>query len=182
MAALPIPHTAQYLHRASVALDNYLEQVTHASIEELYGNHRDSLYRIALRVTRNADDAEDVVQNVFLRMLRNERQPDLGRCAAPYLKRAATNAAIDLIRKRTQRAETDLPPYHRAAEPTFVEQHHVRQVLGTLPPQNAQLFELHYRGGYLYEELAQRFGLQVGTVKSRLHRIRAALQKELRAA
>ncbi|MGA8870223.1 MAG: RNA polymerase sigma factor, partial [Candidatus Acidiferrales bacterium] len=60
--------------------------------------------------------------------------------------------------------------------------HHVRQVLGKLPPKNAELFELHYRGGYSYEELAERFGIQVGAVKSRLFRIRAALQKEMQAA
>ncbi len=182
MAALPLPRPVRYLLEASIAYSNYNEPEVNASLEELYASHRAVVYRAALRVTHNADDAEDVVQNVFLRMIRHAKRPDMGRCATAYLRRAATNAAIDLIRKRTQRAETDLPLHHPAAEQTFVEQRHVRQVLDRLPPRNAKLFELHYQGGYVYEELAECFGIKVGTVRSRLHRIRAALQKELLAA
>jgi len=181
MAALPNPHPVQYLHAENIVFSNHLEATTDRWIEALYAKHRDFLFRVAMRVTRNAGDAEDVVQNVFLRMMRNDTRPDVGRCVVAYLKRAAVNTAIDLIRKRTQRAETELPPHFPAAEQTFVERRHVRQVLDKLPPKNATLFELHYRG-YLYQELAEHFGMQVGTVKSRLHRIRAGLQKELESA
>jgi RNA polymerase sigma-70 factor (ECF subfamily) len=153
-----------------------------ASLEELYAHHRNFTYRVALRVMRNADDAEDVVQNVFLRMMKNGKRLDADCSATAYLRRAATNAAIDLIRKRNHRAETDLPAYHPAAEQSVMEKHYVRQVLDKLPSQHAEMFEMHYREGYAYEALAESFGVQVGTVKSRLHRIRAALQKELQAA
>jgi DNA-directed RNA polymerase specialized sigma24 family protein len=51
-----------------------------------------------------------------------------------------------------------------------------------LPPRNAKLFEMHYRDGYLCDELANRFEMHTGTVKSRLHRIRVTLQKQLQAA
>ncbi len=174
MTVLTLPKSTQYFHQETIVNSNL-----HA---DLYVTHRDFIFRIALQVLHNVDDAEDVVQNVFLRMMRNDTRPEAGRSAAGYLRRAATNAAIDIIRKRTQRAETELPDYHPAPDQTFVEQHHVRQVLEKLPPKNAKLFELHYRGGYAYEELAEDFGIEVGTVKSRLHRIRAALQKELQAA
>jgi len=140
------------------------------------------IYFVAFRVTRNAVDAEDVVQNVFLRMMRTDKQPDVGRCAVAYFSRAATNAAIDLIRKRTQRAETDLQPWYSVAEHAFVEDHDVRQALHKLAPTDATLCEMHYRDGYLYHELAEHFGIPVGTVKSRLHRIRGELQNELQAA
>jgi RNA polymerase sigma factor (sigma-70 family) len=114
--------------------------------------------------------------------MRTDKRPDVGRCATAYFRRAATNTAIDLIRQRATRAETTLPPFHPAAQQTLLEHRHVRQVLGKLAPKDATLFELHYSNGYLYRELAERFGLQVGTVKSRLHRIRAELQDELQAA
>jgi RNA polymerase sigma-70 factor, ECF subfamily len=183
MATTPISSKLQYLHSAILVDSNYGEaQDAQSPMEELYVSHRDFIYRAALRVIRNADDAEDAVQNVFLRLMRNGGAPDLGNGAAAYWRRAAVNAAIDLIRRRTQRAETGLPPCHPAAEQKVMERHHVRQVLGKLPPQSAELFELHYRGGYSYEELAERFGIQVGAVKSRLYRIRAALQKEMQAA
>lgn len=180
MAAFPDPHPVQYLRVRSVASGNHLEVTTGSWIETLYANHRDFILRVALRLTRNPGDAEDVVQNVFLRMIRNDTGPAVGSCPVAYLRRATIHTAIDLIRKRTQRAETDLPPDFPAAEQKLAQQRHVRQVLDKLPPKYATLFEMHCRG-YLYLELAERFGMQVGTVKSRLHRIRAVLQKELEA-
>ena len=183
MAALPIPHPATYFHKSSVVSSNYPDPDLQTRwLEDLYAAYRDFIYRVAYRVTHNSGDAEDVVQNVFLRMMRTGKRPDVGHSAEGYLRRAATNAAIDLIRKRTQRAETNLAPWHSAAEETFLERQHVERVLGKLAPKDASLFELHYDCGYLYEELAGRFGIPVGTVKSRLHRIRAELQEELRAA
>ena len=165
MSIRSVSHTPQYLHTGNI-----------------YMQHRDFLYRVALRILHNADDAEDVVQNVFLRMMRNDHAPDEGRSAVGYLRRAAKNAAIDVIRKRTQRAESELGTYYPAADEGFARRRHVRQVMEQLPVRNAQLIELHYHGGYMYEELASHFGMQIGTVKSRLHRIRAVLQEELRAA
>jgi len=180
MATLPNPHPLQYLRRESVTTSNHPGATTDSGIETLYSNHRDFLFRVALRVTRNAGDAEDVVQNVFLRMMRNDTGPEAGSSPVAYLRRAAVHTAIDLIRKRAQRAETDLPRHLPAAEQKFAERRHVRQALDKLPPKHAALFEMHCRG-YVYLELAERFGMEVGTVKSRLHRIRAVLQKELEA-
>ena len=178
MAATSMAQTAHYLHTAIIECDKYRSDDV---LAELYATHRDLIYHVALQVLHNADDAEDVVQNVFLRMMRNDQGPDEGRSAAGYLRRAAKNAAIDIIRKRTQRAETELQVYHPAPDETFVERRHVRQVIGKLPAKNAALLEMHSRG-FMYDELAATFGMQVGTVKSRLHRIRAVLQQELRAA
>ena len=55
-------------------------------------------------------------------------------------------------------------------------------MIGSLPGGNARLFELHYRDGYMCHEVAELLDMQSGTVKSRLHRIRAVLQKQLQAA
>jgi RNA polymerase sigma-70 factor, ECF subfamily len=180
MASLPNPHPLQYLCVENVVASNHLGVTSDNWIETLYSNHRDFIFRVALRVTRNIGDAEDVVQNVFLRMMRNDTGPEVGSSPVAYLRRAAVHTAIDLIRKRAQRAETGLPLHLPAAEQKLAEQGHVRQALDKLPPKHAALFEMHCRG-YLYLELAERFGMQVGTVKSRLHRIRAVLQRELEA-
>lgn len=177
MATLPYPQPPKYLREENIAMANYRQQKPQTFLEELYANHRNSIYRVALRVTHNPDDAEDAVQNVFLRMMRTEKRPDGARGAAAYLRRAATNAAVDVIRERTHRAETNILPFHPAANPTLLEQQQVRQVLDNLPHANARLLELHYRDGYLYEELAALFGIPVGTVKSRLHSIRSAAKE-----
>jgi RNA polymerase sigma-70 factor, ECF subfamily len=178
MANLSVP-IAEYFYGANIVSSNYMDPVW---IEELYTAHRQLIYHVALRITRNTADAEEVVQNVFLRMMRNDRQPDVGRCAVAYFRRAAMNTAIDLIRKRAHRSETNLESWYPAPQQTFVEEQHVRQALGKLTPKDASLCELHYRDGYLYHELAEHFGIPIGTVKSRLHRIRGELENELQAA
>ena len=182
MATTPHSYTAQYLQQANITDGNHHEMETKASIERLYSDHRDIVFRVAMRVTRNAADAEDVVQNVFLRMLRNDAQPDPQRSPGAYLRRAAANAAIDLIRQRGQRAETTIPQHQPAKEDAWVERRHVEQVIGQLPPRHAKLIELHYRDGFMCHEVAELMDMQSGTVKSRLHRIRAVLSRELRAA
>jgi len=176
MATLSASHPALYFQTATItnSKDSFLE--------ELYVKYREVIFRVALRVTRNVDDAEDVVQNVFLRMMRNDTQPDVERSPGAYLKRAATNASIDLIRQRTQRAETTIPAHQAAMEEEWVERRHVQQAIEKLPAENAELFTLHYRDGYMCHEVANRLEMQTGTVKSRLHRIRTALQKQLKAA
>lgn len=168
----------QYLQSATVANGNYCKDV----LTSLYAAYRDMVFRAALRITRNPADAEDVVQTVFLRMLRNETQPDLERSPAAYLRRAAANASIDLIRQRAQRAETTIPEHHPAADEGWLERRRVRQAIEKLPAPSANLLVLHYQHGYPCAELAHRFGVEQGTVKSRLHRIRAALRRQLRAA
>ncbi len=55
----------------------------------------------------------------------------------------------------------------------------LRSALAKLPPQDAELFVLCYLEGYTYEELAGQFGIERGTIASRLHRIKAVLKKEL---
>ena len=176
MATHLIPRSPQYLHQAIITDNN------HSTVEQLYSAHRDAIFRVAMRVTGNSADAEDILQNVFLRMLRNEAQPDPHRSPGAYLRRAAANASIDLFRKRAKRSETTSPPNHPAIADPGIERRRIQQAIAKLPPRNAELFELHYRDGYLCEELADRLEMHSGTVKSRLHRIRARLQKQLQAA
>ena len=182
MATAPRSCPHKYLHRANVTCVNHHGMETMACVEKLYAEYREVVFRVAMRVTRNAADAEDVLQTVFLRMLRNDAQPDPARSPGAYLRRAAANAAIDLIRQRAQRAETTIPQHQPAAADAWVERRHVQQVMGKLPPRHAKLVELHYRDGYMCHEVAELMDMQAGTVKSRLHRIRAALMRELLAA
>lgn len=67
MANLSIANQLQYFHKAIILQNNYHQP--DAPIEELYAAYRDLIYRVALRVTRNRGDAEDVVQDVFLRLI-----------------------------------------------------------------------------------------------------------------
>jgi RNA polymerase sigma-70 factor (ECF subfamily) len=148
---------------------------------DTYRRYSEAVYKTALRVTGNPSDAEDVMQNVFLRILDHELTLDPMWSPERYLRRAATNASIDLLRKKTSLAETDLADgrEYGTRESAVIVKQRLRQALARLPEADAELFALCYLEGYTYEELSEQFELERGTVASRLHRIRAVLQKEL---
>lgn len=163
-----------------LAIESNLTTVIHPpGFQELYDRYSDVVYRTALRVTGNAADAEDVLQTVFLRVL--NQNLDSAWSPDRYLRRAATNASIDIIRKRTTQAETPIEDgrEYGARESSAILKEQVRRALAQLEPADAEIFVLCYLEGLSYEELAEQFHIERGTVASRLFRIRLKLQKEI---
>lgn len=150
--------------------------------QELYQRFSDSVYRTAYRVTGNSSDAEDILQTVFMRLLDHRLSVDPLRNPEAYLRRAATNASIDLLRWRTSRAETEVDDalHSKGRENTALMREGVRRALAKLPPDEAEMFVLAYLEGFSYDELADQFNVARGTVASRLNRIKADLQKRLK--
>lgn len=145
--------------------------------QQLYEEHSGVVLRAALRVTGNMADAEDVLQTVFMRVLNQSGGLMAGSAPEAYLRRAATNAAIDIIRRRNTAREVDLDArQHSGKESTAYQKERVRQALAKLPEDDAELFVLRNLDGFSYDELAVMFGIERGTVASRLHRIREALR------
>ncbi len=148
--------------------------------QDLYRQYSDSVYRTALRVTGNTADAEDVLQSVFLRIL--DHNLEVNPLLAPdrYLRRAATNTSIDLLRRKSTQVERPIEEGREHAAPgdNTLLKLRVRRAIASLPPQDAEMFTLCYLEGWTYEELAEQYELERGTVASRLYRIRAVLQKE----
>jgi RNA polymerase sigma factor (sigma-70 family) len=143
--------------------------------DELYQQYSETVYRTARRITGNPTDAEDVLQTVFLRVLsRSDIGLDL-QSAEAYFRRAATNASIDVLRRRTTRSETPIegigPQSVQESSPILKEQ--LRRAIAGLDPEDAQIF----LEGWSSMELAKQFGIERGTVGSRLFRIRQVLQK-----
>jgi len=152
-----------------------------AGFAGLYEQHYEVVFRAALRVTGRPADAEDVLQTVFLRMLsRSDPQEATARPAA-YFKRAAVNAAVDLLRRRAVHAETvyaDHAP-HAAVEPALLLKEQLRRAIATLDNDDATLFLLRHVEGLSNQELADVFQLEKNNVAVRLHRIRLRLQAEM---
>src|SRR5271157_3294886 len=71
-----------------------------ADLEQIFKDHHGLVFRAAYRITGNADDAEDVLQTVFLRMLKRDSGAEPVDNMASFLHRAAVNAALDLVRAR----------------------------------------------------------------------------------
>ena len=148
---------------------------------ELYNRHYDAVFRAALRVTGNPADAEDILQTVFLRMLAHGGDTDSASLPAAYFRRAAVNAAVDLLRRRAVHAESAYDDHapHAAIEPPSLLKEQLRRAIATLDGDDAALFLLRYVEGLSNEELAGVFQLEKNNVAVRLHRIRHRLQTEM---
>lgn len=167
-------------------VDQAIDVSVSPEFDEVYERYSERVYRTALRVTGNAADAEDVLQNVFLRVLNNRLTLDPTRSPEAYLRRAATNASIDLLRRKAARPDREAPEaefegdYDGIAHqsPPLLKER-LRRALAKIAPLDAELFVLCYLEGYSYDELAGMMELERGTVASRLHRIREALRSDL---
>jgi RNA polymerase sigma-70 factor, ECF subfamily len=167
---------------ASTQIDELMTSTTAlAGFAELYERHYEAVFRAALRVTGNPADAEDVLQTVFLRVLaRGEDVEDVALPAA-YFRRAAVNAAVDVLRRRELRADSvydDSAP-HAAVQSHLLLKERLRRAIAALDSEDASLFLLRFVEGLSNEELAEMFKVEKNNVAVRLHRIRQRLQTEM---
>lgn len=152
-----------------------------AGFAGLYERHYEAVFRAALRVTGRPADAEDVLQTVFLRVLSRSEHEEAARRPVAYFRRAAVNAAVDLLRRRALHGETaydDRAP-HAAVEPAMLLKEQLRRAIATLDAEDATMFVLRYVEGLSNQELADLFQLEKNNVAVRLHRIRLRLQAEI---
>lgn len=159
-------------------------------LEKIFREHRQRVFAAAYRVTGSADDAEDVLQTVFLRLARREGGSPLSDSPSSYLHRAAVNAALDVMRSRKHRraasldddsaaeAAAETPGPDRRQEGAEIRRH-VRAALTKLSDNAAEIFVLRYFEGYGNHEIAKMLGTSRSTVNVILHRARKRLQQEL---
>jgi RNA polymerase sigma-70 factor (ECF subfamily) len=149
---------------------------------ELYERHSEAVFRAALRVTGRPADAEDVLQTVFLRVLtRGGDAEDLAQPGA-YFRRAAVNAAVDVLRRRELHAESaydDLAPHAAAVPPPSLLKERLRRAIATVDRDDASLFLPRHVEGLSIDQLAGMFQIEKNNVAVRLHRIRHRLQAEM---
>ena len=160
-------------------------------LEDVFKEHHTMVFRAAYRITGNAEDAEDVLQTVFLRLSRREDDAaDVGHLTG-YLRRAATNAAFDLLRGR-QRAKSmpleDVEPLlsdDASRSPERVYQatemrDWLRKTVARLSPMAAQVFALRFFEEKENPEIAQILGTSVGAVSLTLSRARDRVEQEFK--
>ena len=156
-------------------------------LERIFREHARFIYRTAYRVTGNSEDAEDVLQNLFVQLMRRELPPEFDRNSKAYLYRAAVNLALNVIRARVRRSAEHVPV--DLEDPAFREQSRaeseiagrVRQALGELNVKAAEILILRYVHGYSDSEIATLLGTTRGTIAVSLFRSRARLRKSIRA-
>jgi len=136
-------------------------------------------------MTGNAADAEDVLQQVFLRLLRRGQTAEPLDNQESYLRRAAINLSLDVIRNRRDDQSVpldDAPSLPSAQGQNQSElQDSLRRALATLSGRAAEVFALRYFEGYKNQEIARMLGISQVQVAVLLFRTRQQLQKEIKS-
>ncbi len=165
----------------------------------LYNRYVNLVYSTSLRVVRDAQIAEDMVQEVFLRLWRQPESylPQRGRFVT-WLASVTRNRAVDEIRSRNRRyrhetaspeeQEREFPGPERDDPALTAELSDQRRLvlaaMAELPVEQRQVIELAYFGGLTQQEISERTGQPLGTVKTRIRlgmqKLRTALTPELK--
>ena len=141
--------------------------------EALVTQNEDRLYRAALAILGDPQEAEDAVQDAFVRFL--EKAPDHLENPSAWLMRVLVNGCRSRLRLAWRRVGP-LPDTLPAPGP---EESQELEELYSLPPEDRAVIHLHYYEGYSTAELAKMLGCRPGTVRSRLFRARERLRKLL---
>jgi RNA polymerase sigma-70 factor (ECF subfamily) len=149
----------------------------------LYDRYSSIVYAVALRVLCDTAAAEDVMQEVFMRLWRSPQSFDSSRGSlGPWLAVIARNRAIDVLRKR--HPETDIEDVVVSVEPDLAGEaeraramEKVRGALGAMPSAQRSALEMAYFEGLTHTEIAAKTGEPLGTIKTRIRAGLVALRK-----
>ena len=168
-----------------------------AALAELYDRHSRLLFGLIMRILRDRMEAEEMLQEAFVRVWARAEtyDPQVGG-PQPWIVRIARNLAIDRLRARRTRAALDTSAAGGHPEEVPASDIHSPEavVLGVerrqalngalagLPAEQRQLIEAAFFEGYTHNELARRFGLPLGTVKTRIRTGMIAMRQRLEHA
>lgn len=168
----------------------FLQQGDTEAFEALFYAHYDRVYGLLFRLVGNRGEAEDLAQEVFLKLYREQEHfaGDRQHNLSAWLYRVATNSGYNAIRSRRRRWQrnttlladpTDEPPQPAATVAQRETQRAVRQALSRLPRRDVQLLLLRQMG-LSYAELAEIFGVAQGSIGTLLRRAADAFRREYR--
>jgi RNA polymerase sigma-70 factor (ECF subfamily) len=166
-----------------------IARYSEVALAEVYRRHGGAVFGLAKRVLNNPTDAEDVTQEVFLRLWNQPDRFDPARGSLrSFLLAQAHGRAVDAVRSLHSRRQREVRDALRTAEAEYDMQREVWDLavadqvalaMGELPGEERRAIELAYFDGRTYREVAQLLGQPEGTVKSRIRngmrRMRAVL-------
>jgi RNA polymerase sigma-70 factor, ECF subfamily len=155
--------------------------------ESIFREHSEFVYRTAYRVTGSEEDAEDVMQTLFLKLLRSPLPPDIQEKPRAYLYRAAVNTALNVVRSKKHQVLTDrtevfesTAPWRESNRDEGIHES-LRMAIAELNPKAAEIFILRYVHGYSDSEIGALLGTSRGTIAISLFRSRSRLRKSIRS-
>lgn len=155
------------------------------AFEQLYREHADRVYALALRMVANVDQAEDLTQEAFIRAWKNLGSFRGDSAFGTWLHRVTVNVVIEKRRSAARREKNEIGvenpvDFEKPATPRSPGQAiDLERAIAGLPPGARRVFILHDVEGYKHEEIAGLTGTAVGTTKAQLHRARRLLREVL---
>jgi RNA polymerase sigma-70 factor (ECF subfamily) len=191
------------LVQSDTALIARAQKADIAAFNEIVARYKNKIYNYLLRMTGSQDDAEDLTQEVFVRMYTNIASFRAEASLSTWLFRIAGNLAVDAFRRgkkergvvssldapaagsddEGQGATQDVPDWSREPLKQFGQKElgaQIQTALEKLPPKLRSAVVLHDVEGLPYEEIAAIEKIPLGTVKSRIFNARVALREQLR--
>jgi RNA polymerase sigma-70 factor (ECF subfamily) len=169
----------------TVSVFNVAKQPLSQEFDELFREHSQMVYRTAFSVTGSPQDAEDVLQGLFLWLLRRGIPAGLKENPKAYLYRAAVNLSLNAVKARKRHVLTDdMLRLDSAVDSLAVDvaeetQRHLVDAISQLDPRAVELIVLRYEHDYSDAEIGKLLGASRGTIAVTLHRARARLKKLL---
>jgi len=163
------------------------QQAVDDAFERLFREHHAFVYRTAYSVTGTRHDAEDVLQTIFLRLLRRGLPADVQQNPKAYLHRAAVNVSLNIVRARKRQHPTaDLDSFRALTpveerNPAEEMRERLIRAMGGLRPRVVEMLVLRYEHDCSDADIARMLGTSRGVVAVTLFRARARLRKALRA-
>ena len=156
---------------------------TPGDLDAVFREYAPMIHRTARMVTGSPEDAEDIVQTVFLRLLRGDYTSKLEGNPRGYLHQAAVNLALDVLRRRRRRTVIHDVDTLAAPDPAGPGDRLAHQqldaALAELEPDAVHILTLRYVHGYTLTEIAGLLGTSQGAIALRLFRVRRRLKKLL---
>jgi RNA polymerase sigma-70 factor (ECF subfamily) len=199
--SLALPHSGN----SDASLIARCQKADIAAFNEIVSRYKGKIYSYVYRMTGNAEDAEDVTQEVFVRMYTNIGSFRAEASLSTWLFRIAGNLCVDNFRRGKKErtlvrsldapvasdeddgsgvgATRDVPDLSNEPDRLFARKElgaHIEAALRKLPPKLRSAVILHDIEGLAYEDIAQTESIPLGTVKSRIFNARVALRQHLR--
>jgi RNA polymerase sigma-70 factor (ECF subfamily) len=148
----------------------------------VYDRYEQPFLRTAFRMLGRQQEAEDAVQDTFLKLYRGIHHYKSGSRFSTYIFRILINSCYDMLRKRNPEVSADLDQTGFNHQPSSELRHSIQEAVAALPDQMRACFVLSAVEGLKQEEIAQVLGINVGTVKATIHRAKAKLRAWLSAS
>ena len=147
-------------------------------LEQAYEKYADMLYRLALSHLKNPHDAEDTVQDVFIKYINHFSILKDEEHERAWLIRTTVNRCYDLLKYNSKRNHMALDEINEIAAEEKELHTEIFQILEKLPAKNKTVIILHYLEGFSIEEIARMLHLSTSAVKMRLSRGREQMKEE----